>query len=423
MIGLDYSYSSVVIDDLKKYENRIRAIVSNFKNKNCEGNEYIGWYDFPNNISAEEISTIEKVANEIKESSEVFVVCGIGGSYLGARAVIEAVKGFYKTDMEIVYLGNTFDEKYIKDTLEYLRGKDFCVNVISKSGTTLETAVAFRLLKDLLVEKYGAQACKKIYVTTDECDGCLRKSAEKENYCSFVIPKDIGGRYSVFTPVGLLPLAVAGVNINEFVEGAKRAFKDFQDDSIEKNIAYQYAAYRFHQYSKSDKKVELFVSYSPYLNMISEWWKQLFGESEGKGEKGLFPASVNFSTDLHSLGQFVQQGSKILFMTQVKITENGNLYIKEESDNADGLNYLRDISVQEINKKAQTGTNKAHYAQGSVDNLTFVIEKIEPAVIGYLLYFLMCSCMISAYLLGVNPFDQPGVEFYKCEMKKLLKKE
>lgn len=422
MVKLDYTYSSVGVEDLKKYEKEIKGIVENFKKKECAGNDYLGWYELPNQIDSKSVFAIKEAAEKIRGNSQVLVVCGIGGSYLGARAVIDSIKGFYKTDVEIIYLGNTFDERYTSDVLEYLKEKDFSVNVISKSGGTLETAVAFRLLKALLIEKYGDKARERIYATTDVENGCLRELVREEGYTSFVIPKDVGGRYSVFTPVGLLPLATAGVDIEKFVNGARDFYKDFQNDKIEENIAYQYAAYRYHQYSCVKKEVEVFVSYSPYLNMIAEWWKQLFGESEGKENRGLFPASVNFSTDLHSLGQFIQQGSKILFMSQLRIEENGNLFVKEEEKNIDNLNYLKSISLQSVNKAAQEGTNKAHYGEGKVDNLTFSIETVNEYNIGYLLYFFMCSCMISAYLLEVNPFNQPGVEFYKQEMKKILKK-
>ena len=309
MLSLDYTYSSLKIAGLKKYEDEIKKIVENFKNKECAGNDFLGWYELPNKIDYEMINSIMSAANKIKNNSQVLVVCGIGGSYLGARAVIDSIKGYYNTDVEIIYLGNTFDERYTKDVLTYLENKDFCVNVISKSGGTLETAVAFRLLKSLLIKKYGDSASERIFATTDEKKGCLREMANMEGYTSFIIPGDVGGRFSVFTPVGLLPLAVAGVDIEKFVEGARAFYKDFQKNSMEENIAYQYAAYRYHQYKESGKSVEVFVSYSSYLNMIAEWWKQLFGESEGKENKGLFPASVNFSTDLHSLGQFIQQGS------------------------------------------------------------------------------------------------------------------
>lgn len=420
VIELDYTYSAVKVDDLKKYESDILRIVSNFDSKKCEGSEYLGWYNYPLHI-IDGLEKLQKVAFQIKKSSQVFVVCGIGGSYLGSRAVIEAIKGFYRTDVEIVYLGNTLDERYIKDAIDYLKDRDFSINVISKSGATLETALAFRLLKELLVKKYGEKYKDRIYVTTDEKNGCLRKFSDENNLQSFVIPSDIGGRYSVFTPVGLLPLAVAGVNIKEFVLGAIASYNDFQQKDISKNLAYQYAAYRYNQYVEGGKSIELFATYSPYLNMISEWWKQLFGESEGKLNKGLYPASVNFSTDLHSLGQFVQQGSKCLFVTQIKVVDEGKLFVSKDEEDFDGLNYVSEISFSDINMIAQSGTNKAHFEYGNVDTLGVAMRGTSEKSVGYLLHFMMCSCMISAYLLGVNPFDQPGVEFYKKEMKKILK--
>ncbi len=420
MIKLDYTYSSFGVNQLKKYEEEVLKIVEKFESKECEGNDYLGWYDYSND-AINILDDIEKIASKIKSESQVFVVCGIGGSYLGARAVIEAVKGFYNTDVEIVYLGNTLDERYIQDTLDYLKDKDFSVNVISKSGTTLETALAFRLLKKILMNKYGEEYINRLYITTDEKNGCLRKFSDENNICSFTIPSNIGGRYSVFTPVGLLPLAVAGVDIRDFISGAISSSKDFKEKNIEKNIFYQYAAYRYNQYVSNNKVVELFATYSPYLNMVSEWWKQLFGESEGKQGKGLYPASVNFSTDLHSLGQFVQQGSKCLFVTQLKIQREGNLFVEKEENDFDNLNYVCQISFENINRVAQLGTNKAHFEYGSVDTLSIVLCDLTAKSLGYLMHFMMCSCMISGYLIGVNPFDQPGVEFYKQEMKKMLK--
>lgn len=421
MIKVNYEYCNKNVLDLKVFEKEIRTIVDDFKNKKCVGNDFIGWYEYPIDLKKEIVSKINSDAEDIRRKSDVFVVCGIGGSYLGSRAVIEAINGFRKGDIEIIYLGNTFDERYTGDILKYLEDKDFCVNVISKSGTTLETAYAFRLLKELLKKKYGKEYSKRIYATTDEVSGCLRQMANEEGYVSYIIPRNVGGRYSVFTPVGLLPIAVAGIDISKFVEGAIKAHEDLKNDKIEENIAYQYASYRYMKYLNGEK-VELFVTYSPYLNMIAEWWKQLFGESEGKEGKGLFPASVNFSTDLHSLGQFIQQGSKVLFMTQLKVLEKGCLGIVQSEENLDNLNYLSDITLGEINLKAQEGTNKAHYEIGGIDNFTFEIDCINEFNIGYLLYTYMYSCMISANLLKVNPFDQPGVEFYKQEMKKLLKK-
>ena len=423
MLKLDYSYSSVKLSNLKKYEKRINEIVCDFKNKNCEGNDYIGWYDYCCSISEDDFSKLENCAKKIRNNSQVLVVCGIGGSYLGTRAVVEAIKGNYSTDIEIVYLGNTFDERYTKDVLNYLKDKDFSVNVISKSGSTLETAIAFRLLKQLLEEKYGDKAKDRIYATTDAENGSLRKMVGKNGYQSFVIPSNVGGRYSVFTPVGLLPLAVKNINIREFVSGAIRAYEDLKNESIENNVAYQYASYRYTQYLKKRKKVELLASYCPYYTMLSEWWKQLFGESEGKNGRGLFPASVIFSTDLHSLGQYIQEGNKLLFVTQMKFNRKGSLHLGEDKENLDGLNYLNEFDLDQINGFAQDGTNKAHYEIGKVDTLSLCIDEMNEKTLGYLLFFFMFSCMISAYLLKVNPFNQPGVEFYKSEMKKKMKKE
>lgn len=422
MIKVSYEYSDVKPDDLMGYKNKIENIISKFKNKDCEGNEYLGWYDFVDKIDGDLIEDIKRTAKNISETCDVFVLCGIGGSYLGARAVIEAVRGFFKSKTEIVYIGNTFDERYVKDVIEYLKDKNFCVNVISKSGTTLETSMSFRLLRELLEEKYGELAKNRIIATTDKENGLLREISLKEGYKMYYIPSDIGGRYSVFTAVGLLPIAVAGIDIEKFLNGAKEAKADADLKLFDENVAHQYAAYRYYQYKNQNKSVETFVSYSPYLNMISEWWKQLFGESEGKDRMGLYPTNLNFSTDLHSLGQFIQEGSKILFITQLKVIGQNNLFLNKREIDDDNLNYLKDISFNKMNLFAQEGTNKAHHEYGDVDNFTFEIHLIDEWHIGYLLYTLMYSCMISSYLLGVNPFNQPGVEFYKKEMKNLIKK-
>ena len=421
MIKTDYKYSSIDLEQLKTIEQRIFDVVNDFENKRCLGNDFIGWYTYLDDVSGELLDRINRDAQEITDNYDVLVVCGIGGSYLGARAVIEAIKGFIYSGVEIIYLGNTFDERYTADVLRYLENKNFCVNVISKSGGTLETATSFRLLKRMLKEKYGKEYNKRIYAITDQFDGCLRKMADEEGYKTYCIPKDVGGRYSVFTPVGLLPLAAAGVDIGSFVEGAKQARSHVAIKDVGGNVAYQYAGYRYLQYSKG-KTVELFASYTPYLNMLSEWWKQLFGESEGKNGKGLFPASVTFSTDLHSLGQFVQEGTKLCFITQLKVLNKGVLKIGVEDNDVDNLNYLKDRTLGEINLIAQEGTNKAHYQIGDVDNFTFVMDVVNEFSVGYMLFVFMYSCMISAGLLGVNAFDQPGVEFYKKEMKSLLKK-
>lgn len=420
MIKTSYEYSDVKLSDLKKYEKRILKIVESFEKGETVGSDFTGWYDYPSKLSDDFFYKINNAADEIRKNSEVLVVCGIGGSYLGARAVIEALKGF-KNDIEIVYMGNTFDERYLVDCLQYLKNKDFSVNVISKSGSTLETAISFRLLKNLLKEKYGSSFNKRIYATTDAEDGLLLQMSKKNNYKIFDIPKNIGGRYSVFTAVGLLPLAVAGIDVKKFVEGAKTANNDLKSKIFEKNIAYQYAAYRYDKYKKGMSS-EMFVTYSPYLTMISEWWKQLYGESEGKERKGLLPTSVTFSTDLHSLGQYIQQGNKCVFLTQLKITGKGNVSVERDAKDEDKINYLCNFTLNDINNKAQEGTNIAHYSIGKVDHFTFLLDEINEKTIGYLLYLFMYACMISANLLKVNPFDQPGVEYYKKEMKKILKK-
>ena len=419
MVNLDFSYSSKKEKDLYEYEKEINDIVSRFKKLELTGCDFAGWFEYPVAISDDLLEDINKTAEEIRRKSDVFVICGIGGSYLGARAVIEAINDFKKQDVEIIYLGNTFDEKYTKSVLEYLEQKDFCVNVISKSGSTMETAIAFEFLKSLLKRKYGRGAFERIYVTTDKEDGVLRAECKEKGYKSYVIPKDVGGRYSVFTPVGLLPIAVANIDIYKFVKGAQAFYKSFESDSVQENMAYQYAAYRNLQY-RSGRTVELFASYSPNLIFFAEWWKQLFGESEGKEGKGLFPASVNFSADLHSLGQYVQQGNKILFITQIKNLEKGQLKLGVNNGN---LGLLDGYTLGEVNRAAQEGVNRAHFEIGGVDNLSLVVDELDEYWIGYLMFFFMCSCMISAYLLQINPFDQPGVEFYKSEMKKILKKE
>lgn len=421
MVELNYDYSSVKVEDLKKYEEQVKKIVCDIENGTCLGNDYLGWKNYLVDVDGKLIKDIIDTAKKIRQQCETFVVCGIGGSYLGARAVIEAIKGFIKKDIEIIYIGNTFDERYTRDVIEYLKNKNFSINVISKSGTTLETALAFRLLKKELERKYGENSKERIFVTTDSNSGCLREISTEECYKTFSIPKDVGGRYSVFTPVGLLPLAVAGVDIEKFISGACCAISDLKKTSVEKNIAYQYSIYRYLKY-QSGKSVELFATYSPYLTMLGEWWKQLFGESEGKEGKGLFPASVTFSTDLHSLGQFVQEGSKILFITQIMLNDSGNLRIDSDDKNMDNLNYINKFTFDKINKIAQTATNIAHYNIGEVDNFTFVLDQIDEFNVGYLLYVMMYSCAISAGLLNVNAFDQPGVEYYKAEMKKILKK-
>lgn len=420
---INFKYSSIKESDIFELEREILEIVGNFEKGNCLGEEYAGWREYPLSVNDEVITRIKDDAKNIIDNHDVFVVCGIGGSYLGARAVIEAINGFVKSNsIDIVYLGNTFDERYTNDVLNYLKDKDFFVNVISKSGSTLETAFAFRKLKELLKDRYGDDYNKHIIATTDKEKGCLREMAVLENYSTYAIPENIGGRYSVFTPVGLLPIAVAGIDVEKFIEGAKSARFHVLNEKFENNLAYKYSAYRYLNY-KNGKNIEVLSTYSPYLNMLSEWWKQLFGESEGKDGKGIFPASVTFSTDLHSLGQFIQQGSKNLFITQLLVEESGNLKVATDGCDVDKLNYIHDLSLADLNYKAQIGTSKAHHETGGVNNAVFEVGEVNENTIGYIMYIYMYACMIGSYLMGVNPFDQPGVEFYKREMKKLLQKK
>ncbi len=418
MINIDFNYCNLKIADILKYQEKINKIENN---EDLPGKEYSGWLDYPGSISKELIVDINKTAKKIVSNNEVLVVCGIGGSYLGAKTVIDALTNNFKSEFKIIYLGTSLSEDEIIEALDYLKDKDFAVNVISKSGTTLETALIFRFLKNLLEKKYGAEARSRIIVTTDEFSGGLRELSIEKEYKTYFIPSDIGGRYSVFTPVGLLPIAASGLDIDEFIKGARLASKDLKEVSIEKNLAYQYALYRYINYING-KSVELFVNYNPKLESLNEWWKQLFGESEGKNGKGLFPASSIFPKDLHSLGQFIQDGSKILFETIISFNKPGNLMVEKIGNNFDGLNYLSSKSVSEINKNIKIGTAKAHF-KGSVNNLIIEVDKRDEKGLGYLLYFLMKSCVISSYLLGVNPFDQPGVELYKKEVFEIMNKK
>ena len=424
LINLDLKYARINSNEFNKYQAKITEIHTKMHNKTALGNDYLGWLDLPNNYNERDVHAIVTLANELRTKYDTLVIIGIGGSYLGARAVIEAINGINNVDkMKIVYLGNTFSSTYTYQVLEQLKKANFVVNVISKSGTTTEPALAFRLVKALLLEKYGAdEAGRRIIATTDKDRGVLKNMASKEGYQTFVIPDDVGGRYSVLTPVGLLPIAMANINVNQLLLGAKKAYQDLLEPNLAKNMAYQYALTRYLKYTQG-YKVELVVSYEPHLVMLSEWFKQLFGESEGKGGKGLFPASVNFSTDLHSLGQFVQDGSKILFETIIKVNSPRlDIKLQAQATDYDELNYLAGKTLNQVNLKALEGTLQAHYNEGKVDNVVLELNSLDAYSLGYLLYFLMKTCAMSAYLLEVNPFDQPGVEIYKKNMFKLLGK-
>ena len=411
--------------DYQKYQKRVDEIAKMIDEESGPGNDYLGWSKYPDKYDKDEFKRIQKAAKYIRENFEVLVVCGIGGSYLGARAAIEALKGLHPIDdIEIIFLGQTFSSDYIHETLKYLEHKKFAINVISKSGTTTETAISFRLVKELLEKKIGKEAAKHaIFATTDSEKGALRELSTKEGYETFNLPGNIGGRYSVFTAVGLLPLAAAGTDIEALMAGAKKAMEDTKPHSLEVNPAYKYAAIRDYFY-RNNKSVELFVTYEPRLNQLGEWFKQLFGESEGKEEKGLLPDSATFSTDLHSLGQFIQDGSKVLFETILFVKKPiHDVIIPEDKDNLDGLNYLAGKSLGFVNEKAFLGTLDAHTQVGKVPNVILEVEKLDAYEMGYLFYFFMKTCAMSAYMLDVNPFNQPGVEIYKKNMFHLLGKK
>lgn len=398
--------------------------------KTGAGSDYLGWIDLPVNYDQEEFSRIEKAAEKIRNDSDVLLVIGIGGSYLGARAAIEMLQhSFYnvlpkekRCSPQIIFAGNNISSTYMMDIIDLLEGKDFSINVISKSGTTTEPAIAFRIFRKILEEKYGAEeARKRIYATTDKAKGALKTSANEEGYETFVIPDDIGGRYSVLTAVGLLPIAVSGADIRAMMKGAADAREDFSKSELDENPAYQYAAVRNILYNKG-KTIEMLVNYEPALQYFAEWWKQLYGESEGKDQKGIFPASANFSTDLHSLGQYIQEGRRVLFETVIKVEKpRRGLTIEAEDKDLDGLNYLAGKTVDFVNDKAFEGTLLAH-TDGGVPNLIVSVPALDEYHFGYMVYFFEKACAMSGYLLGVNPFDQPGVEAYKVNMFALLGK-
>ncbi|HIS68470.1 MAG TPA: glucose-6-phosphate isomerase [Candidatus Gallacutalibacter stercoravium] len=391
------------------------------------GNDFIGWLDLPVDYDKEEFARIKAAAEKIRKDTQVFIVIGIGGSYLGARAAIEFLQSpnhnrLRKQGPEIYFAGNSISSTALSELLEICEGKDVSINMISKSGTTTEPAIAFRVLRNLLEEKYGKEGAKsRIYCTTDKARGTLKKLATEEGYETFVVPDDVGGRYSVLTAVGLLPIAVAGADIDALMAGAAAARQDLANPDLEQNDCYQYAAIRNILYRKG-KETEILVSYEPCFQMMAEWWKQLYGESEGKDQKGLFPASVIFSTDLHSMGQFIQDGKRMMLETVVLIDKaQKEIYLQQDAENVDGLNFLAGKSMAYVNQKAFEGTVLAH-TDGGVPNVVLHVPEVNEHELGYLIYFFEKACAISGYLLGVNPFDQPGVESYKKNMFALLGK-
>ena len=429
-ISVNFKNSNIDSKEIMVYSEEVEKIHAMIDKKANSKAELLGWLNWPSKYAKREFEKIKKCAKRIQENSDVLVVIGIGGSYLGTRAVIEALtNSFYnlqsKEDRkfpQILYVGNNLNPTYIKDMIELIQDKDISINVISKSGTTTEPAIAFRIFRNLLEDKYGIkEAQKRIYVTTDKEKGALRQLADEEDYETFVIPNNIGGRYSVLTPVGLLPIAVAGIDIDKIMEGARFAQEKYADSSLKYNDCYKYAVARNILY-KQEKNIEILATYNPKMHYFIEWWKQLFGESEGKELKGIFPAGVEFTTDLHSLGQYIQEGKRCMFETVLYIEkEEEDIKINFEDDSLDGLNYLADKNLSYINKKAMQGTIKAH-VKGGVPNIVIKMEKLDEDSIGHLIYFFEKACAMSALLLGVNPFNQPGVEKYKSNMFRLLEK-
>lgn len=405
---------------------QVEAAHRTIHEKSGPGNDFLGWLDLPVNYDREEFDRILKAAQKIRSHSQVLVVIGIGGSYLGARAAIELLHSQLYNNLgdgpQIYFAGNSISPTYLNQVIRLCEGKDFSINVISKSGTTTEPALAFRIFRDLAIKKYGREGAKeRIFCTTDKAKGTLKQLADEEGYETFVIPDDVGGRYSVLTAVGLLPIAVSGSDIAKLMEGAAKAREDLSVCDLDKNDCYRYAALRNILYRKG-KAIEILVSYEPAFSMMAEWYKQLFGESEGKDNKGIYPSSAIFSTDLHSMGQFIQEGSRILFETVVDVAApQQDLYIQPDPNNFDGLNFLSDQNMSVVNRKAMQGTILAH-TEGGVPNMVLQLPAINEEELGYLIYFFEKACALSGYLLAVNPFNQPGVESYKKNMFALLGK-
>ena len=415
-IFLDDCISFAKNDEYCKMLENAKKANELLKSKKGKGSDYLGWLDLPNQITTDEIKDIKQTAEKIKNQSDVLIVIGIGGSYLGSRAAIEALTDTININgTEILYVGNNISGKYIESILKYISNKDYSINVISKSGTTTEPAIAFRIFKNEIEKKYKDKAKDRIFVTTDKEKGSLRQIANDLGYKTFVIPDDIGGRYSVLTPCGLLPMAVAGIDIDMMLKGAKYSMDNHEEECL------QYAAARNLMYSIG-KTIEITVNYEPSLHYLTEWWKQLFGESEGKENKGIFPSGVDNTTDLHSMGQYIQEGIRNIFETVLFISDDmSKISIPESSDNLDDLDYIKGKSLQYVNEKAMQGTKLAH-VNGHVPVILLEIEKMNAYNYGSLVYFYEKACGISGYVLGINPFDQPGVEAYKKNMFKLLGK-
>lgn len=418
----------VSTQDIKNLESQAVAAMNTLHSKTGAGNDFLGWVTLPTDYDKEEFDRIKKASEYIKENADILIVIGIGGSYLGARAVIEALtspnyNSIKKDTPDIYFIGNSISPSMLTELVSICEGEDICVNVISKSGTTTEPAIAFRVFRDLVYSKYSEEeAAKRIFATTDKAKGTLKELADSKGYETFVVPDDVGGRFSVLTAVGLLPIAVAGIDIDELMAGAKEAQDSLNAESVEENDVLKYAAVRNAFYNKG-KKLECFVSYEPCMAMFNEWLKQLFAESEGKDGKGLYPVSCIFSTDLHSVGQYIQEsGSPLMFETVIKFNQpKDDFLITEQEGNIDGLNFLAGKSMSFVNEKAREGTLLAH-TDGGVGNLVIECDSVSAKDIGYLIYFFEKVCAVSGYILGVNPFNQPGVESYKKNMFALLGK-
>ena len=429
-IKVNFDNAKVFEKKVMKYADRVSEIHKKLHEKADDENEFCGWINLPTNYDKKEFARIKKAAKKIQSDSDILLVIGIGGSYLGARAVIEALNNsFYnmqdKTQRktpQILYVGNTLSPNYISELVNYIGDKDISLNVISKSGTTTEPAIAFRIFREIMENKYSLkEARSRIYVTTDSKKGALKTLADREKYETFVIPDNVGGRYSVLTAVGLLPIAASGIDIDALMEGARIAQDRYADENLKYNECYKYAALRNVLYEE-EKNIEILVAYEPKMHYFIEWWKQLFGESEGKEEKGIYPSGAEFTTDLHSLGQYIQEGRRNLFETVINVENPENdITLKKEEDDMDNLNYLSGRTLDYVNKKAMQGTIAAH-VEGDVPNIVVNIDRLDANNMGQLIYFFELACAMSGSILGINPFNQPGVEKYKKNMFKLLGK-
>ena len=430
MLKVNLKEAKIDEKEIMKYKSQVENIHKDLHRRANDQDDFVGWLELPTYYDKEEFKRIQKAAEKIRKESDILVVIGIGGSYLGARAVIESLSNTFE-NMKlnekrkyplVLFAGNNLSPTYLNDLIEIIGDKDFSVNVISKSGTTTEPAIAFRIFREILENKYGIdEARSRIYVTTDKERGALKTLSEMEGYERFIVPDNVGGRFSVLSAVGLLPIAAAGVDIKKLMNGARIAQEKYADSNLKYNECYQYAVARNILY-KNDKNIEILVNYEPKMHYFIEWWKQLYGESEGKERKGLFPAGVDYTTDLHSMGQYVQDGKRNLFETVINIDKPiSNLKIKMDDDNLDGLNYLAGKDLDYVNKKAMEGTIEAHVS-GGVPNIMITLDELNEENIGQLIYFFELACGVSGNILGVNPFNQPGVEEYKKNMFRLLKK-